>query len=162
MPSLSTSASIILGLALAGAFTSAGLYFGIRARPVEAQASAVAPAGSTSLSSAVAIAVPAAAAVPSAAVEGRQAARKAIDDQHDRLVRECWAPSVAREAQPAAVSLTLLLEYGDDGALRVRSLRQDGPAMRPDVTLCVDKILQVPPASSAKQRFRAEIPIRFP
>jgi len=168
MAALSTPAAIVSGLAIAGLFTGLGLYFGLRGRPVPAG-----PSPDASASAAATIETPAVAVAPTTAPSPEPTissgpspaaleARSAVAAEKEKLLHDCWEPSLALKPSPAQVTITVSLEYLPDGHLSIRSLQQDPTASRADVSMCVDKELRLGPITPPGRRVHVSVPLTFP
>ncbi len=176
MASLSMPAAIVVGFAIFGALTGLGVYFGLRGHaPADGgfHPSLVTPDEASRTMEAGAPAPPTIAPLePGRAADGAtiaarggsaEGARRAIDGQHAHLAAACWAPSFARTQVPPRVTLTLTLEYGENGRLVIHSLQQNIGGARADVTMCVDKELVLPVTIDPPgRRVRVAVPIAFP
>jgi hypothetical protein len=166
---LSTPAAIVIGFGLLGVCVGAGLYLGLRERAPVAQAQAM-PMGARPQSAASSASPPipppgAATATPTstAALTATVAlARASVESQHAALVERCWKPSVAKSTQPAHVTLTLFLDYAEDGRLAVHTLKPSVASARPDVTMCVDKTLTLPSMDPPGHRVAMSVAITLP
>ena len=129
-------ASLPAAILGAGALIGLGLYLGLRGRtPTEP----VAPP----MPQPVVDPRPAAASPPSTPMgeQGpatvRARAEAALEDIHDTLVEECWAPSARRDAEPASITVGLSLAFDAEGTMRGTGVLERRDANRPDIVQCL-------------------------
>jgi hypothetical protein len=160
-----SSPSIPAAILAGSALIALGLFFGLRARPVPLTASPPSVATLTGAGTGVASAVVSPPVAPSPQTPRAElvaAVKEQIEAQHAHLVDACWAPSFARNPKPAQVTLSILLEYAEDGRLAVHSLHQDRTFGRSDVEPCVGRELVMPTLSAPGRRLRVNVPIVLP
>ena len=173
MGSLSTPGAILIGLTVAGAMTGTGLYLGLRARsgaaPVpgpfvtDPAGANAAPEGSPMAALATASTQPPRASnAPAVAASARTAITGGVDVQHAKLVKECWEPSVAKSPTPASVTIPFDVTYDAQGNLLVASVREDVKRARPDVTLCVQRLVEWSPIAPTGAPVRANVVLTLP
>ncbi len=155
MRPLSTPVAILVG----SAFIAASIYAGLRARPRPEAAANVTQVTAASTHP-PALGVPP--AVEPASADTVAAVRAHIDAQHAHLVEACWTPSPTRDQSPPKVTLDVMLEYGDDGSLTVRSLHMDRSMGHADVSQCIGRELVSPKQITPGHRVRMNVPIALP
>jgi hypothetical protein len=166
--------AILVGLALAGAFAGVGLYFGLRdhatsAPPASATASSPSSAGLEARPLASSPAAPTEMAPEAPLLDPKSARVKAVADverafaaKHAQLLRDCWAPSVARAADPPQVVITFTLGYGPDGHPTTRALAVKGTNVRADVAACVNREVEAPEITPLGERVRVSVDLTLP
>jgi hypothetical protein len=154
---LSIPISILLGCALIGA----GLFFGLRERPVAAPPTPAAaeateepdapprPAPSAPSAPAAPPATQAALPIPAGFALGPPAAPKAIQEAatkdataalealRKKLVKACWAPAVAKEPTPARSKYLYQMTFDPSGKEIARGISETRDESRPDVARCL-------------------------
>lgn len=149
--------AVVLGAGLIGA----GLFFGLRARPVEPPpppaASAPAPPATPSAPPVVLApppGIPGVGLTPPAVpaeVQARaeEAAQKALlQYKKDTLVPACWAPAVKARPEPPKAQYKISIAFGPDGKEAGRGWHELREASREDVASCLQKQpmgLSIPP-----------------
>jgi hypothetical protein len=159
---LSTPVAILIGSGVIGA----SVYLGLRARSQPAaidvtQATSTSAQAASTSTQGPALSTPPPTAQPASA-DTVSGVRAQIDAQHAHLVETCWAQSPTRDQNPPKVTLTLMLEYGDDGSLSVRSLHMDRSMGHADVSQCVGRELVSPKQIAPGHRVRVNVPISLP
>jgi hypothetical protein len=168
---LSTPVAIVVGLSIAGAFVGTGLYLGLRSSRGASGASEARVIEGMPSRSVGSDAVPASSGTVTAALlaDAKSAREKAFADarrglelEHAKLVRDCWESSPAAAGATAPVVLTLTLGYGEDGHVTTRALRANGTNVPGDVAGCVNREVTGPDIPAPGVRTRVEVEIRFP
>ncbi len=154
---------IALSVLAAGAMIGAGLYFGLRAQspavptttPTSSPVSSSSPTVEVTAIPASPSAPPQTSASPSPATPRDGVAnevRAALDPLRPALVKECWAPSAAKDAEPASLGFDYRIAIGPQGNVVAHSVNDVAAASRADVARCLrDRKLdlKVPPPGSS-------------
>jgi hypothetical protein len=140
---MTSKITLPIAIVIAGALVAAAILFRRPEPPPARTASSPAPTANQSV------------------VQAQAAA--ALAKLHDRLVHECWDPSVkADPGGPKTVRLTLDVTFGPDGVPLARGINEQRDAHRSDVTSCVSQHpveLKVDPPG---QTVRVELPLTLP
>ena len=159
-------------IVVAGGLVGAGLFFGLRARAPDAGPAGVgvAPVLVASAPSRTTPAPPPeepARALPPGVTPEKQAAidrraAEAVARERPRLVRECWAPSAQKSAEPATLDVAVRFLFDKDGKQLDMSVADAADPRRADVTACVRRSGIVAAVDPPGTMVATQLQISFP
>lgn len=145
----------------AGAMIGAGLFLGLRSKPVVTEAPPepapiVTPYEPESAPpSADPEPAPPAVKAPSSAElreKVTEQAVKALKKHHARIVQECWKPSFKKDPKPAKVTVPFRIIFTAEGTVEVFGVGQVAEPSRADLSSCIQSLklpLTIPPPGQA-------------
>lgn len=155
---------------LAGAMIGAGLFFGLRDRPVETPPSSIpptehaAPAASSPLKP-----TPTPTPVETPALEPselqatvQKQALEALGKHRARIIADCWNPSVKKAPNPATSTFTFRFLFNSKGHLGMSGVGDPPAESRHDVSQCIRDlklpITITPPGSEVAVQIQLTLP----
>lgn len=142
----------------AGAMIGAGLFLGLRSRPVITEAppepppviTPYEPEAAPPSSASPEPAPPAAEELPSAELREKvtEQAVKALKKHHARIVEECWKPSFKKDPKPAKVTIPLRFIFTAEGTIQAFGVGQLAEPSRAGLSGCIHDLklpVTVPP-----------------
>jgi hypothetical protein len=130
---LYTPAAILL----AGAFVGAGLFLGLRSRPVEYPASPLDAQGAAEHARTPRRPPPSQALAATPPVQVAEQVKRVLDSQRAALVNKCWEPAIKTRPTPAEIKYVFDFTFAADGQQIARGVRADRATSRAEVTACV-------------------------